>query len=134
MAVATPTKKIDPRSAQADELGALHMELAPWRLKLAREKALRESLRDSASAAPAGLGQTIEGARFVVELGAKGVERTVNVVKLADMVSLRCLQTLVSCSLKSLTDNAVSAKVQTAVIESHATGSRSITITEKAAA
>lgn len=132
--MASPAVKRHVHSALVDELGALEKEIAPFRLKLARADALRAQLREIVSTKPAGAVQTIEGKGFVVELGPRAIVRTVNVVKLESLVSLRCLVGIVSCSLKALLENNVSSKVQAAVIESHATGSRSITITERGSA
>ena len=132
--MASTATKTDPRAAIVDELGAISKELAPWRLKIAREDSLRRKLRESAESWPAADGQTNEGLKFAVELGPRAIQRTVNVAKLVKMVSTRCFLGLVGVTLKALADSKIAPDIAGKVIEETQTGSRSIAITEKAGA
>jgi hypothetical protein len=123
--------KADPLADIADELGTLDKELGPWRGKLAREELLRKLLRNGCTAAD-DAEQSVEGRRFTINLGARGNERHVNVIKLMKLISLRAFGALASVTLAALEANQINPAVVAAVVESARTGHRSIKIFEKA--
>ncbi len=103
-----PRKKpvtVKPQSAvatMADELGAIEAELLPWRAKIAREEALRKSLRAAFETAPALESQTVAGRHYVVLLGKKASVSTINVPALALIIGEAKALAIVSCTLKAL--------------------------------
>jgi hypothetical protein len=115
----------------ADELGMLDQELAPVRAKLAREKALREALRDGAKTHSSTEEKIIEGRRFIVTLGPRSLVSEVNVKKLERLVSWRCLVGLATITQKALIDGKIDPAVQAQVIETSQTGYRHLAISEK---
>lgn len=121
-------------AALVDELGALELESYQWRLKAARLDVLRKALREAVPDKNPGLPFTITGKRFIAELGPRALVRTVNTKTLFSLVSQRCFLSLVSCTLKALETADIVPAIRAQVIEEALTGSRSITLTEKAAA
>ncbi len=69
LALAKPVA--DPLAVLADELGDIDRELAPWRAKIAREDAVRRTLRDQHRGNAPAETITIAGTRWTVILGCK---------------------------------------------------------------
>jgi hypothetical protein len=132
--MAAKLAKIDPLGALADELGAIEKylapKMAPLKPAIARAEKLRKLLRDAHEVKPAWTAYFIKGEKFTVELGPRGSQDRVNVVKLAKLITPQALWGLVSCTLKNLWESDVNPAVIAQVIDTSATGTRPITITE----
>lgn len=118
--------------ALVDSIGALDAELAPFKAKFSLLEAQRKLLRARYDSAAADSFFLAEGSRFQVQLGPKGNERKVNVGKLARLVGLDVLARIASVTLKAL-ENECSGAVVCDVVTLAATGTRELTIREKAA-
>jgi hypothetical protein len=113
-----------PLRAIADELGELERELAPLKSKIARADALRKLLRGAYSCEAAGESFLVEGGRWVVQLGPKENESTVDKARLVALIGLKDAYGLATISLKAL--ELATPAVRAAVVTTHATGSRKI--------
>jgi hypothetical protein len=126
-AVQTPDPKL---TALVDEIGDLEKELAPHKPKAARLEKLRKQLRDLYDDKPASTPYTADGARYCIELGARGMQTVVNIPKLFKSVKLADFLKLAYVTLKDITAQC-SPGVAASVLTEKQTGHRSLTITEK---
>lgn len=117
-------------TAQADELGALEKELAPVQLKLARVEALRKAIRAHFDASPPALSFEARGEHFVVMVGPRAVQRSINVAKLIKAIGLKLYAAIATVTLKNLEDN-VACGVVAEVVSSAHTGARSLKTFER---
>jgi hypothetical protein len=117
----------DPVGALVDSLGALSKALAPFRNRIAAEKKLKETLRKHVADEPPGQAINLYGNEYVAFLGPRGVERTVNVKKLAAQVSHRAFIDMVTVTLKSAEETLAPA-LASSVIESRFTGTRPLEV------
>lgn len=76
-------------SAQADELGELEKFFAPHAPKLARIEQLRKAIRAHFDFSAAGDSFETRGDRFIVAVGARANERTINPAKLIKAIGLK---------------------------------------------
>lgn len=136
--MATPKTKTDSAVAeiekrttaliaqQVDELGDLERTLAPHRLAIAREETLRKLIRtwydNKAEAEPF----EARGTRYVVLLGVKALQATVDMTKLARIIGLKKLLEFASVTLAGLEKHAPGLDV---VTKAH-TGTRSLKVFE----
>jgi len=125
------TPKVDPCAAIVDEMGALDAELKPMAPKIARRDALRKTLREAFTEKSAELEYSVSGARFEAKLGAKGWENSVNVPKLAKLITAKALLQIARVTLGSLA--ALKGGAPSGCIDSTRTGPRSIAMQEKGA-
>lgn len=102
-AVPAPRGAEPALAATVDELGALEVELLPWKAKLKRAEALRSLLRERFEGEPAEKACEARGALFIASLGPKATERTVDVAKLAKAIGLKALIPLAKVTLNALT-------------------------------
>jgi hypothetical protein len=116
----------------ADELGALVKEMAPHAQKLSRIEELKKALR-AACPVPPTKEWTVEGAHFVVMLGACATVRRINIEKLVKMITAKAYAAFASCTLKALEEH-VAPAIVAAVVVSDATGSRSLKTFERGTA
>ena len=114
----------------ADELGAIEKELSPFQLKIARREALKKALRGSCVHLPAEEPVTIIGARFLVVLGACGLERKPDLPALIKTIGAKAYSAFATTTLTAL-EFSVSPEVFTAVVKSSLTGPRSLKCLEK---
>ena len=114
----------------ADEIGALERELSPLKPKLARLEDLRRTLRAHHDSEPADAVCTVQGERYVVVLGERGWENSVNVLNLAKLITAKCALKLAKVTLTAL-DSSPFAQFRTQCVESEQTGARSIKVFER---
>lgn len=118
--------------ANADELGALDRELTPYEPKIARREALRKAIRAHYADAAAEQPFIAEGDRFVVHVGPRAQERSIDYVRLWKLTSVNVMRKIATVTLKAL-EAAVTCQTFEAVVSSAATGTRSLKIFEKGA-
>lgn len=131
----TPQKKPGINAAlvaqQVDELGAITRELAPYRLSIAKEEALRKAIRAQFNDSPAAEQFEAAGVNFTVILGAKALERSINPARLIKAIGLKVYASLARISLTALEAN-VDADIVAGVVTSANTGARSLKLFERA--
>ena len=127
-ATAKKSSAPSPLSALVDEVGSLEKELAPWRGKLAREELLRKSIRAQYDSAPADIPVSVEGEKFIVALGPKALQSTVNVGKLAKTIGAKGALSIAKVTLEALK---AFPGVAGQVVTQSLTGTRSWKIFEK---
>ena len=113
----------------ADELGALEKEMAPFKQKLARIEALKESARAGCPVAPT-LPWTVEGERFIASLGACANQRVIDIPRLVKAIGAGVYAKFATCSLEAL-KKCVAPAIVAAVVSSKEIGSRSLKTFEK---
>lgn len=116
-------------AAIVDELGVIGRKLAPWRLAITQEEALRKSLRAQFDASPADLAFDAVGDHYTAQLGPKALQRTVNPIKLLKAVGQRVFMQCVGVTLASLERNGCG--VPDGVITEANSGARSIKLFER---
>jgi hypothetical protein len=123
--------KPDPIPAIVDELGDLDKELSPFAAKIARVEALRKALRAEYLFQAADKNFLAEGARYVVAVGERGMERSVDIPALVKAIGAKVFAGIASISLKALEAN-VAPNVALDVVTSARTGFRTLKVMEKA--
>lgn len=118
--------------SQVDELGDIDKQLAPLRALISRETALRAAIRSRFEDAPANETCEAAGTRYVVELGWRGVERSIDYPKLIKAIGLKAFSLIAKVTLKVL-DDKVPCAIAFDVVTSANTGFRSFKITERGA-
>jgi hypothetical protein len=117
-------------SSNVDELGALERDLAPFALKIARVKSLREAIRGHYDSKPGDSVFMAYGEKFCVSLGMKSREATRNIPKLIKLIGARLFN-----SIATVTEKALKAEVPCAVIDECTTyaltGFRSMKVFER---
>jgi hypothetical protein len=127
--VAATKAKHNPEIAQlVDELGDIDKELAPHRLAMAREEAVRKLIRAHYDNAPADEPAEACGQRFVVLLGAKAIQATIDYPKLIKAIGLKAFASFATATLAAVEKFAPNADV---VTRAHS-GARSLKLFERA--
>lgn len=134
----TTSPAADPKLAQlaanVDEMGALEKELAPFAPKIARVEALRKAVRAHFVDASAAQPFEAKGAKFVVQVGPKANERSIDYAKLWKLAGVAVMRKIATVTLKAL-EAAVSAEIVAQVVGApEPTGSRSLKVFERGAA
>lgn len=124
--------KSDPIPAIVDELGALELELAPLKPKIARLELLKKALRANYADSPAAESFLAEGDRFAVAVGERGMESAVNNIKLFQSIGVKPFVSLAHFTLKAL-EGQIEPSVMLAVVTKEQTGTRTLKVVEKAA-
>jgi hypothetical protein len=124
-----PTPALSEFAPFADELGALEKEMAPYAQKLARIAALKKALRAGCPNDPS-LPWSVEGVRFIAQLGACANERAIDLKALIKAIGLKAFAAFATTTLTALENN-VGPAIVAAVVSTDATGSRSIKTFEK---
>jgi hypothetical protein len=115
-----------------DELGVVGRKLAPWRLAIAQETALRTHLRAEFDASPADLAFDAIGDHFTAQLGPKAIQRSINPAKLIKAIGLKLYASIARITLGDLEAN-VEPGVIAGVVTAANTGARSIKLFERGA-
>jgi hypothetical protein len=127
----TPAVSPDPKlTALVDEIGDLEKELAPHAGKAARLEKQRKKLRELYDDKPASQPYTADGARYCIELGARGMQTVVNIPKLFKSVKLATFLKIATVTLKAITAECTPGVAGSVLTEAQ-TGHRSLKITEK---
>jgi hypothetical protein len=134
MAAPKPKNTKKPLAGAVDEIGLLERTLAPFKPKFARLEALRKLIRASAADANPEDESKIEGLKFHAFLGARTIERTVNVLKLSQLLSSRGLMAVVSCTLAALEREGINPAIVAQVVEATQTGTRPLVVIPKSGA
>jgi hypothetical protein len=117
-------------AAQVDELGALEKEFAPLRPKLARIDALRKAIRAQFDSAPAASPFEAKGDKFIVLIGPRAMERSINPAKLIKAIGLKLYASIARLTLGDLEAN-VAPEIVAGVVTSANTGARSLKTLER---
>lgn len=120
------------QSAEVDELGALEKEFAPLRPKLARIELLRASVRARFDASPAAETFEAAGARFVVVVGARANQSTIDIAKLVKAIGAKAFTVFARATLTDL-EKHVDCGVRADVVTMAQTGARSLKTFERGA-
>lgn len=120
-------------SLQVDELGDIEKTLAPHRALIAREEALRKAIRARFDASDATSEFETIGARFVVEIGPKALQRAICYPKLIKALGLKKFAEFATWTLGNLEAH-VACGVVADVVSSANTGSRSLKVLERGGA
>lgn len=115
-----------------DEIGDLERELAPHKPKITRLDNLRKKLRDEYEGQPAASAFTSDGARYAIEVGARGWQTLIDVSKLFKSVKVNDFLKMAGITLKAL-NSTCSPAVAASVISEAQTGPRSLVVTAKGA-
>jgi hypothetical protein len=122
----------DPLAAIVDELGDLDEKLKPWTPAIARQKFLRETLRESCADLSPEKETTIDGSRWRAWIGSRGIVRAVNVKKLLKLLTVRSFAAVVDCSISALEKHEVDPVIVAQVVEAAPTGYRPLKVYAKA--
>jgi hypothetical protein len=123
--------KPDPIALIVDELGDLDKELSPFAAKIARVEALRKALRAEYLFQPADQNFLAEGARYVVAVGERGMERSVDIPALVKAIGAKVFCGIASITLKALDANVAPSTAMDCVTSAR-TGFRTLKVMEKA--
>ena len=132
MATPKPGIQASVIAEQCDELGALEKELLPLKPKFARIEMLRKAIRAHFDASPAAEAFEASGAKFLVLVGPRATERTINPAKLIKAIGAKVYATFATVTLKALEEN-VSCDIIAGVVTSAPTGSRTLKTFERRA-
>jgi hypothetical protein len=116
-------------AAQVDELGALERELAPVQLKISRVEALRKAIRAHFDASPADQPFEATGERFLVAVGPRATQRSINFVKLIKLLGAARFAKFATCTLAALAEHAPG--MEASVVTSAPTGARPLKTFER---
>lgn len=120
-------------AAEIDELGEIGRRLAPHRLDLVREEALRKAIRAHFDESPAEKPYEAAGAKFTALIGARASQKAIDILLLIKRIGLRAFAKFAKVSLGDLDDN-VSVEIYEEVVSSRLTGPRSLRVFETGAA
>ncbi len=115
------------RAALVDELGAIQERLAKVKLDQAREKAIKDEIRDIwMDGVKASQPRAFQGAAYIVEVSARKIERLVDVARLYKRIGLKRFLTIATVTLKQL--GTLEPEDQAGMIVSEQTGSRDVRV------
>lgn len=130
---ATADPKLAQLAANVDELGDIEKQLAPFEAKRKRAEQLRGAIRAHFADAAADQPLEAQGTRFMVLLGPKANERSIDYAKLWKLAGAKA-KSIATVTLKAL-ESAVSCSVFAEVVsEPKPTGSRSLKVYERGTA
>jgi len=127
VATKQPVKTLEE---MVDELGDLEKELMPLRPKMKRADDLRSEIRSRYDEKPEDKSFSIEGDRFALNVGARKIQKHVNIAKLYKSVKLSVFLKIVGVTLTSLKEHCEEYVVDS-VISEQQTGYRPLELTEK---
>ena len=120
-------------AADVDALGDIERQLAPHRLAIAREEALRKAIRGYFDDAPVLASFDARGERFTAVVGARAEERAICYPKLIKSIGIAAFKKIATVTLKAL-EAEVSPGVIEACVSREYSGWRSLKVFECAKA
>lgn len=118
-------------AAEVDELGALERELTPLKPKLARADVLRKSIRSRFDADAAAASFEARGEKFIISVGPRAVERTIDLDKLWKLAGVATFRRIATVTLARLEAAGLAPGVIPQVVTSDYTGSRTLKVLER---
>jgi hypothetical protein len=117
-------------AAQVDELGAIGDRLAPLRALIAREEALRKTIRAAHEASPADREIEVLGTRYRAVLGPRGNQTAIDFPAVIKSIKAAAFAKFATCGIGTLAEN-VSPDLYSAVTSTDQTGPRSLKVYER---
>lgn len=114
----------------ADELGAIEAELKPFKAKIARAEALRKAIRYEFQESPAESVHTVEGERFVVNVGACGNITVVSTERLLKRITVEKYVSITLPSLRAIEEFCGPSILAECTFQKQI-GPRALTVTER---